>query len=76
MVATGDDIDPGVNELLVDCLSDAESACCVLAVGDCEIEVPGTHQFRQALQYSRAPAPTHNVADEKNSHPVMPQDNE
>ena len=50
MIAAGDDIDAGVDELLVDLLGDAKAAGGVLAVDGDEIELPVADQARQAFE--------------------------
>ena len=68
MVAAGDHVGAGIDELLVDRLGDAEAAGRVLAVDGDEIELPFGDELRQPLEQDRAPAAAHDVADEQNAH--------
>ena len=65
MIAGGDGVGAGVDELLVDRLGDAEAAGGVLAIDGDEIELPVAHQPGQALEHDGAPAASHDVADEQ-----------
>ena len=71
MVAAGDGVGAGVDELLVDRLGDAEAAGGVLAVDGDEIELPVAHEPRQPLEHDGAPAAADDVADEENSHALL-----
>src|SRR3984957_3070895 len=68
MVAERDRVGPGVEEILVDRLGDAEAARRVLAVDDDEIELPVAHEPWQPLRDGRPTAAAHHVADENNPH--------
>ena len=68
MIAAGDDVGAGVDELVVDRLGDAEAAGGVLAVDGDEIELPVADQPGQPLEHDGAPAAAHDVADEQNAH--------
>src|SRR5262249_36199936 len=68
MVAAGDYIGAGVDQILVDRLGNAEAACRVLAVDGDEIELPVADQPGQALEHNSAPAAADDVSDEQDSH--------
>ena len=68
MIAAGDRVGAGIDQLVVDRLGDAEAAGRVLAVDDDEIELPVARSGRAAARSRpRARAP-HDVADEQNPH--------
>ena len=71
VVAQRDRIGPRGEEIPADRLGDAESARCVLAVDDHEIELPTRPQVRQMLQQHGASRPPHDVADEQEAHQRM-----
>ncbi len=58
-------IGAGFDEFLIDRLCDAETAGRILSVDHDEIELPVTHELRQALVDNGAPAAADNVADEQ-----------
>ena len=68
VVAAGDRVGAGVDEVLVDRLGDAEAAGGVLAIDGDEIEPPVAHQPGQTLEQDGAAAASHDVADEENAH--------
>jgi hypothetical protein len=68
MVAAGDDVGTGIDELVIDRLGDAEAAGRVLAVDGDEIELPVADQTGQASGQHGAPAAAKHITDEKNSH--------
>src|SRR5262249_36418862 len=68
MVAAGDDVGAGVDELAVDCLGDAEAAGRVLPVDGDEVELPIANEAWQPVQHDRAPAAAYNVSDEEDEH--------
>ncbi len=68
MIAAGDHVGAGVDELVIDRLRDAEAAGRVLAIDGDEIELPVADQTGQALQHDRAPAAPDDVSDEKDAH--------
>ena len=68
MIAAGNRVGAGVDELLVDRLGDTEAAGGILAIHRDEIEPPVPHQPGQALEQHGAPAASHDVADEQDTH--------
>ena len=71
MVAAGDHVDAGIDELLVDRLGDAEAAGGILAVDGDEIEPPFGDQLRQSIEQDGAPAAADDVADEQDAHALV-----
>jgi len=71
MIAEGDRIGAGVDQLMVDRLGDAEAAGGVLAVDDHEIERPVGDQLGQQVGNGEAPGTADDVADEENAHELL-----
>ncbi len=68
VVARGDRVGAGVDEVLADLLGDAEAARGILAVHHHEIEAIVGNQPRQAFGDGRPPGPAHHVAHEQEPH--------
>src|SRR5262249_20777927 len=68
MVAAGDDVGAGVDELPIDRLGDAEAARRVLPVDGDKVELPVANEARQPVEHDRAPAAADDVSDEEDAH--------
>ena len=68
MVAEGDHIDAGGEELVADFLGDAEAVGRVLAIGDDEIGRQVGADFVQPVQKRGAPGAPHHVAEIEKFH--------
>ena len=68
MIAAGDHVGAGIDEILIDRLGDAEPAGGVLAIDGDKIELPVAHEARQALQHHRAATAADDVANKENAH--------
>jgi hypothetical protein len=73
MIAERDRVRAGIDEFLIDRLSDSKTARRVLAIDDHEVELPVAHQGGQTLVDHAASAAAHDIADEQNSHPSISQ---
>ena len=70
MVARGDDIGAGVDELLADRLGDAEAARRILAIDDDEIGGIARSELRQFGDHGLPARPSHHIAQKQNAHPI------
>ena len=68
VVAEGDRVGAGGEDLVADRLRDAEAAGGVLAVDDDAVEPPALAQGGQALGYGAAAGPADDVAEEEEAH--------
>src|SRR6266478_498236 len=68
MVAAGDHVGTGVDEVLIDRFGNAEAAGGVFAVKRNEIELPLPYERAEAFEQNSAPAASHDVADKENAH--------
>ena len=68
MVAEGDGVRPGQEQVVADRLGDAEAAGRVLAVDDDAVQAPALAQPRQAIRDREAPGPSDDVAEEEEAH--------
>jgi hypothetical protein len=74
VIAAGDGVRAGIDELLIDRFGDAEAAGRVLAIYGDEIELPVADPPGQAVEQHYAPAAADNVADEEDSHALLAPD--
>ena len=68
MVAEGDGVGAGRQDLVADRLGDAEAAGGVLAVDDDAVELPAVAKAGQALDHRVAAGPPDDVAEEEKTH--------
>jgi hypothetical protein len=68
MVAAGDGVGAGLDELVVDRFGNTEAAGGIFAVDHDEIELPVANKGGHALGNHGASAATDDVADEENAH--------
>src|SRR3954463_5873640 len=73
MIAAGDHVGAGVDQLVIDRLRDPETTGCVLTVDGDEIELPIADQRRQPLLHDYAPAAPDDVTDEQDTHLSQPR---
>src|SRR5262249_51620141 len=71
VIAAGDDVGAGVDDLVIDHLGNAEAAGGVLAVDRDEVELPVPPQRREPLEHDLAPAAADDIADEEDAHGLL-----